>query len=209
MTTTTLAKGLARRTKREVQQHAAERCDDLLHEAMRCNKRASAYRMVVRYIKQSIPESLIALEREVAGTRRLDKLYTVLYLAPLTQPFKIAEDKLVNGWTVQLVVIPLRDPTRYTHKLSSILVSAHAVERVFQRLKTQDSGLAMKELGNAIAEMVVREPPAEQQLIKTEHGAAIFVPMEYSGSVYFVLTTWIDEAKLRPEQREELASAEF
>lgn len=94
--------------------------------------------------------------------------------------------------------------------LGAVIISEHALQRVFQRLRTTETRQALRELGDAAAALFmysIRETwlfhCGQTCFAATPNGLA-YAEIDVS-TRRITITTWIDAHKLRPEQRALLA----
>jgi hypothetical protein len=92
------------------------------------------------------------------------------------------------------------------HALGIVVISEHALQRVYQRLRTTEIRKAMRELGDAAATLwihLIRQPelfePGKTSFAVTPHGMA-YAKVDLDTNI-ITFTTWIDEDKLREDQR--------
>lgn len=87
------------------------------------------------------------------------------------------------------------------YQFMPVVVTHHLVERTMQRLGIQDPPTALRSLREPIVASTLLGPPAGRQaLLPANGGAVIAVPDREHPEDTWALVTFVDEARLRPEQ---------
>jgi len=189
-----LARGLNKRLTRELSAGVRSRVDEAIQKAMQRNSdhksRKGWYRKVVSELCGFVEESYVGTAALPAKTKHPACL--VLYL-----------DACEFEGRLQLACFQI-DSKNFTvdPKVVGLYVAKHALERVFQRLRLNSPQEAMQEVLPAIEELLLK-PVLGDFSIKTEHGLFLCTSKENEkGNISVVITTFVDDAKLRSEQLE-------
>lgn len=190
--TPTLARGLNKRLARELSAGARSRVEEAIQQTM---QRGSGQKSRRGWYRQVVSEMCAFVEDSYVGTAELPAktkhpACLVLYL-----------DACEVEGRLQLVCFHI-DSKHFTitPKVVGLYVAKHALERVFQRLKLNNPQEAMQVVLPAIEELLL-EPVLGEFSIKTEHGLFLGSSEEnVDGNISAVITTFVDNEKLRPEQ---------
>lgn len=188
-----LARGLNRRLAREIKTETQDRVDEAIktarHSGDNINSRKAWYRRVVMELESFVQSSYV-------GTATLESkpkqpACLVLYL-----------DTCDFEGRLQLVAFHV-DARTFTiePKVVGLYVSRHALERIFQRLKLNTPSDAMREVLPVVKELMIN-PVLGEFTIRSDHG--LFTgnsTADDSGQISAVITTFIDNEKLRPDQQ--------
>lgn len=192
--TPTLARGMNKRLARELSEGARSRVDAAIQKAMQRSSnhksRKGWYRQVVSELCGFVQESYIGTA--ALPTKSKHPACLVLYL-----------DACEFEGRLQLVCFHI-DSKSFTidPKVVGVYVAKHALERVFQRLRPSSSQEAMPEVLPAVQELLLN-PVLGEFSIKTEHGLFLGASEENEdGNISSVITTFVDDARLRPDQRQ-------
>ena len=133
------------------------------------------------------------------------KKHTRVALFGLTHPRLIAEIGKRPTWAGIVVTLTAKNCETSGNWLP-IKVAAHAVTRLMQRANTPSVAVALRGLSPAFHYPLFFEgpPPATAVLLPAAGGAVVAKADEDEPDTW-VVVTYIDEAKLRPEQRAEVA----
>ena len=81
-----------------------------------------------------------------------------------------------------------------------VLVTNHLVQRTMQRLGIEDPPTALCNLRTAIMAAMVLGPPGDRQALLPIDGGVVIAVQDKEWPEFWALITFVDEAKLRPEQ---------
>ena len=201
-----LGRGLARQSARKID----ARLDRLVEKT---EMRMSTFSTRPRPA-QRLRENTRTLERILGNL----KVASFDALAPVGDRKEIERIRVMLAWdareiengcsrvTLGNINLSYRTGDRVSHALGSVIISEHAMQRVYQRLRTLDQRKALAELGDAAATLwmhVIRTPfefkPEQTCFVDTPHGLA-YAEVDFD-RVCITFITWIDESKLRPEQQ--------
>ncbi|MFQ5644984.1 MAG: hypothetical protein ACE5FQ_15000 [Thiogranum sp.] len=196
--TPALARGLNKRLVRELSDGARSRVDAAIQKAM---QQGSTHRSRKRWYNHVVSELCGFVRESYVGTAVLSTkpkypACLVLYL-----------DTCEFEGRLQLVCFQI-DSKKFTidPKVVGVYVARHALERVFQRLRLNSPQEAMPEILPAIQELLLN-PVLGEFSINAEHGLFLGTSEENEdGNISAVISTFVDNAKLRPEQREGIHS---
>lgn len=128
--------------------------------------------------------------------------------------FFVMWDAVADEGRLGLGVLWLRHLTSTVVDYSPLILSQHACERLFQRLGTTDRNAVRSELRSCTTPLLrlwagMRQPEIAAEL---ENGRSVLLPTKSGGlfverhgktaiKPHLAGTTWIDDEKLRPDQR--------
>ena len=201
-----LARGLARQSARKID----TRIDRLVEKATRGDYTASTrprpaqrLRENTRTLERKLGNLLVASFDALLDVHGQDEVeHARVFLA-----WDVREtDEGFSRISLGNINLSYRTGDRFLHRLGGVVISEHAMQRVYQRLRTLDQRKALAELGDAAATFwmhIIRAPyefkPGQTCFVDTPHGLAYAEVDLERGLVTFI--TWIDESKLRPEQQ--------
>jgi hypothetical protein len=187
-----LARGLNKRLARELPAGVRSRVDEAIQKTMQRNSdhksRKGWYRQVVSELCGFVEESYVGTA--ALPTKAKHPACLVLYL-----------DTCEFEGRLQLLCFQI-DSRNFTvePKVVGLYVARHALERVFQRLGLDDPQEAMQEVLPAIEELLL-EPVLGNFSIKSEHGLFLGTSEKNEdGNITAVITTFVDDTRLRPDQ---------
>jgi hypothetical protein len=192
--TPTLARGMNKRLVRELSEGVRSRVDVAIQKALRDSddqkSRKRWYRKVVSELCDFVQESYLGTA--ALPTKSKHAACLVLYL----------DECEVEG-RLQVVCFKV-DSKRFTvdPKVVGLYVAKHALERVFQRLRLNSPQEAIREILPAVQYLLLN-PVLGEFSIKTENGLFLGQSEENEdGNISAVIMTFVDKAKLRPDQLE-------
>lgn len=201
-----LGRGLARQSTRDVD----ARMDLLIRDA---EKGATSFSSR-RRPSQRLRENTRVLER-MLGNMLVASFDALLYVGERdeVEPARVflawdvyETDQGFSRVSLGNMNLSYRTGDRFLHRMGCVIISEHAMQRVYQRLRTMDQQKVLAELGDAAATLwmhAIREPyeftPGKTCFATTPHGMA-YAEIELDVGLV-TITTWIDENKLRPEQQ--------
>lgn len=86
------------------------------------------------------------------------------------------------------------------YRITPVLVTNHLVQRTMQRLGIEDPPTALCNLRTAIMAAMVLGPPDNRQALLPIDGGVVIAVQDKEWPEFWALVTFVDEAKLRPEQ---------
>ena len=201
-----LGRGLARQSARKID----ARLDRLVEKATRGDYAASTrprpaqrLRENTRTLERKLGNLLVASFDALLDVHGQDEIeHARVFLA-----WDVREtDEGFSRISLGNLNLSYRTGDRFLHRLGGVIISEHAMQRVYQRLRTLDQRKALAELGDAAATLwmhVIRAPyefkPGQTCFVDTPHGLAYAEVDLKTNRITFI--TWIDESKLRPEQQ--------
>lgn len=199
-----LALGLAKRYVREwfeLHMRAFDRAKNRMPCATR--KRAAAYRSICEWYSRSVPSSMKIFESPLAANRGKSKDEMFYQISWDCTPGKLFV-------MVTVMMIPSRN-IEHLDYCSPILVTHHAVARVFQRLRTNRGETVIAELNvgaltciryiRALTELVGE---GDTVLVPTPNGALVIVKdTRTEEGPMLVVRTWLCDSRMQYEAHRE------
>jgi len=189
----TLARGMNKRLARELPEGVRARVDAAIQKTLQHGSnhksRKGWYRQVVSELCEFVQESYVGTAE--LPTKSKHPACLVLYL-----------DTCEFEGRLQLVCFQI-DSKNFTvnPRVVGLYVARHALERVFQRLRLESPQQAMPEVLPAVQEVLLN-PVLGESSVRSEHGLFLVTSEETGdGNISAVITTFVDDAKLRPEQQ--------
>lgn len=201
-----LGRGLARQSAREVDTDLERLLDRAIRSSALVSQRPRP--------SQRFKENVRIFERDMRGYV-VASLDTDLYLV---DEDRFEPARVLFAWDVfdaapgrrrialGNINISRRTGDVFARPSGTVVVSEHAMQRVFQRLRAKETRAALRELGDAAANLwmlFIRSPEVFERgktcFAATPNGLA-FAEIDLDRGL-ITITTWIDERKLRPEQR--------
>lgn len=175
------AKGLIRRMLNRIKDNKARHAEPIW-----TNSRAKNYRLAFKYISDVYNGMVIIDDEEGMGKK---KVHQVIVLSPSVH---------ADFFVFMVYRIHYRNPMEPTSDELNFDIKPHAVQRLFQRYAGEYQLLALRELASLL---VILSFPKESATWEMGSGNGMFIlKTEVGDTINTDVITWVDKAKLRPEQ---------